>query len=179
MSVAWIPVLQGSNSGQLFIYMQSVTSSLAPPVTAVFVLGIFWRRANEQVGRGALGWDRVWASGFVPSVGWAAACSNLWARDGGTPDLHPVAPAAPAALPPPPQGAFWGLMAGLALGAMRLVLEFLNPTLPCGDLDTRPAILSSIHYLHFAVALFTLSGLVVVAGSLLTSPPHGAQVSLP
>jgi Na+/proline symporter len=50
VSVAWIPVLQGSNSGQLFIYMQSVTSSLAPPVTAVFVLGIFWRRANEQVG---------------------------------------------------------------------------------------------------------------------------------
>lgn len=50
VSVAWIPVLQGSNSGQLFIYMQSVTSSLAPPVTAVFVLGIFWQRANEQVG---------------------------------------------------------------------------------------------------------------------------------
>nr|XP_033702495.1 sodium/glucose cotransporter 5 isoform X3 [Tursiops truncatus] len=52
VSVAWIPVLQGSNSGQLFIYMQSVTSSLAPPVTAVFVLGIFWRRANEQAGAG-------------------------------------------------------------------------------------------------------------------------------
>lgn len=50
VSVAWIPVLQGSNSGQLFIYMQSVTSSLAPPVTAVFVLGVFWQRANEQVG---------------------------------------------------------------------------------------------------------------------------------
>lgn len=50
VSVAWIPVLQGSNSGQLFIYMQSVTSSLAPPVTAVFILGIFWQRANEQVG---------------------------------------------------------------------------------------------------------------------------------
>lgn len=55
VSVAWIPVLQGSNGGQLFIYMQSVTSSLAPPVTAVFVLGIFWRRANEQVGCGKSG----------------------------------------------------------------------------------------------------------------------------
>lgn len=60
VSVAWIPVLQGSNSGQLFIYMQSVTSSLAPPVTAVFILGIFWQRANEQVGRGG---------GGKPSVG--------------------------------------------------------------------------------------------------------------
>lgn len=55
VSVAWIPVLQGSNGGQLFIYMQSVTSSLAPPVTVVFVLGIFWRRANEQVGCGESG----------------------------------------------------------------------------------------------------------------------------
>ncbi|XP_022347141.1 sodium/glucose cotransporter 5 isoform X2 [Enhydra lutris kenyoni] len=121
VSVAWIPVLQDSNSGQLFIYMQSVTSSLAPPVTAVFVLGIFWPRANEQ-------------------------------------------------------GAFWGLMVGLAVGATRLVLEFLHPAPPCGDPDTRPAILGSIHYLHFAVALFLLSGVVVVAGSLLTPPPHRAQI---
>ncbi|KAF5911944.1 hypothetical protein HPG69_015922 [Diceros bicornis minor] len=117
-------LLLGSNSGQLFIYMQSVTSSLAPPVTAVFVLGIFWRRANEQ-------------------------------------------------------GAFWGLMAGLAVGATRLVLEFLHPAPPCGDPDTRPAVLGSIHYLHFAVALFVLSGAVVVAGSLLTPPPAGVRVSLP
>ncbi|XP_027778118.2 sodium/mannose cotransporter SLC5A10 isoform X1 [Marmota flaviventris] len=121
VSVAWIPILQGSNSGQLFIYMQSVTSSLAPPVTAVFILGIFWPRANEQ-------------------------------------------------------GAFWGLMAGLVLGAWRLVLEFLNPVPPCGDPDTRPAILSSIHYLHFAIALFVLTGAVAAAGSLLTSPPQTVQI---
>uniref|UniRef100_A0A8C9P9J4 Sodium/mannose cotransporter SLC5A10 n=1 Tax=Spermophilus dauricus TaxID=99837 RepID=A0A8C9P9J4_SPEDA len=121
VSVAWIPILQGSNSGQLFIYMQSVTSSLAPPVTAVFILGIFWPRANEQ-------------------------------------------------------GAFWGLMAGLVLGALRLVLEFLHPVPPCGDPDTRPAILSSIHYLHFAIALFVLTSAVVAAGSLLTSPPQTVQI---
>nr|XP_010598541.1 sodium/glucose cotransporter 5 isoform X3 [Loxodonta africana] len=121
VSVAWIPILQGSNSGQLFIYMQSVTSSLAPPVTAVFALGIFWRRANEQ-------------------------------------------------------GAFWGLMVGLAVGAGRLVLEFLHPVPPCGAPDLQPALLGSIHYLHFAVALFVLSSAVVVAGSLLTPAPQGAQI---
>lgn len=61
VSVAWIPVLQGSSSGQLFIYMQSVTSSLAPPVTAIFVLGVFWQRANEKVGGwGELGRNRTW-----------------------------------------------------------------------------------------------------------------------
>ncbi|NP_001076168.1 sodium/mannose cotransporter SLC5A10 [Oryctolagus cuniculus] len=121
VSVAWIPVLQGSNGGQLFIYMQSVTSSLAPPVTAVFTLGIFWQRANEQ-------------------------------------------------------GAFWGLLAGLAVGATRLVLEFLHPAPPCGAADTRPAVLSQLHYLHFAVALFVLTGAVAVGGSLLTPPPRRHQI---
>lgn len=80
---------------------------------------------------------------------------------------------------PPPQGAFWGLIAGLVVGATRLVLEFLNPAPPCGEPDTRSAVLGSIHYLHFAVALFVLSGAVVVAGSLLTPPPQGVQVSQP
>uniref|UniRef100_A0A452HAD5 Sodium/mannose cotransporter SLC5A10 n=1 Tax=Gopherus agassizii TaxID=38772 RepID=A0A452HAD5_9SAUR len=49
ISVVWIPILQSSNSGQLYIYIQSVTSCLAPPITAVFALAVFWRRANEQV----------------------------------------------------------------------------------------------------------------------------------
>ncbi|XP_053326822.1 sodium/glucose cotransporter 5 [Spea bombifrons] len=48
ISVVWIPILQNANSGQLFVYIQSVTSYLAPPVTAVFALAIFWKRANEQ-----------------------------------------------------------------------------------------------------------------------------------
>ncbi|XP_055450300.1 sodium/mannose cotransporter SLC5A10 isoform X2 [Psammomys obesus] len=121
VSVAWIPILQGSNSGQLFIYMQSVTSSLAPPVTAIFIMGIFWRRANER-------------------------------------------------------GAFWGLMAGLLLGALRLVLEFLHPEPPCGQADTRPALLRNIHYLHFAIALFLLTCAVVAAGSLLSPPPQQRQI---
>ncbi|XP_062999607.1 sodium/mannose cotransporter SLC5A10 [Elgaria multicarinata webbii] len=48
VSVVWIPILQNSNSGQLYIYIQSVTSYLAPPVTAIFLLAVFWKRANEQ-----------------------------------------------------------------------------------------------------------------------------------
>ncbi|XP_023195194.1 sodium/glucose cotransporter 4 isoform X2 [Xiphophorus maculatus] len=47
-SLLWIPVVQTANSGQLFEYIQSVTSFLAPPITAVFIMGIFWPRANEQ-----------------------------------------------------------------------------------------------------------------------------------
>ncbi|KAK6301355.1 hypothetical protein J4Q44_G00294530 [Coregonus suidteri] len=48
ISVVWIPILQSANSGQLYVYIQSVTSYLAPPVTAVFSLAIFWTRTNEQ-----------------------------------------------------------------------------------------------------------------------------------
>ncbi|KAM9848261.1 sodium/glucose cotransporter 4 [Aulostomus maculatus] len=48
VSILWIPVIQTANSGQLFEYIQSVTSFLAPPITAVFLLAIFWPRANEQ-----------------------------------------------------------------------------------------------------------------------------------
>ncbi|KAJ0065558.1 hypothetical protein NL108_013460, partial [Boleophthalmus pectinirostris] len=48
ISLLWIPVIQTANSGQLFDYIQSVTSFLAPPITAVFLLAIFWSRTNEQ-----------------------------------------------------------------------------------------------------------------------------------
>ncbi|XP_028669626.2 sodium/glucose cotransporter 5 [Erpetoichthys calabaricus] len=47
VSVVWIPILQNANSGQLYVYIQSVTSYLAPPVTAVFMLAVFWKRSNE------------------------------------------------------------------------------------------------------------------------------------
>uniref|UniRef100_A0A8C2F8P5 Sodium/mannose cotransporter SLC5A10 n=1 Tax=Cyprinus carpio TaxID=7962 RepID=A0A8C2F8P5_CYPCA len=47
ISVVWIPILQSANSGQLYVYIQSVTSYLAPPVTAIFVMAIFWKRTNE------------------------------------------------------------------------------------------------------------------------------------
>lgn len=49
ISIAWVPVVQEAQSGQLFDYIQSVTSYLGPPIAAVFVLGIFCKRVNEQV----------------------------------------------------------------------------------------------------------------------------------
>ncbi|XP_068098533.1 sodium/glucose cotransporter 4-like [Hyperolius riggenbachi] len=46
-SILWIPIIQAANSGLLFDYMQSVTSYLSPPVTAIFILAIFVKRVNE------------------------------------------------------------------------------------------------------------------------------------
>ncbi|XP_074868444.1 sodium/glucose cotransporter 1-like isoform X4 [Carettochelys insculpta] len=48
VSIAWIPVVQSAQSGQLFDYIQSITSYLGPPIAAVFLLGIFVKRVNEQ-----------------------------------------------------------------------------------------------------------------------------------
>uniref|UniRef100_A0A8B9LVN8 Sodium/glucose cotransporter 1-like n=1 Tax=Astyanax mexicanus TaxID=7994 RepID=A0A8B9LVN8_ASTMX len=48
VSIAWIPMVQSAQGGQLFDYTQSVTSYLAPPIAAVFILAIFCKRTNEQ-----------------------------------------------------------------------------------------------------------------------------------
>ncbi|XP_037065942.1 sodium/glucose cotransporter 2 isoform X2 [Peromyscus leucopus] len=48
VSVAWLPVVQAAQGGQLFDYIQSISSYLAPPVSAVFVLALFVPRVNEK-----------------------------------------------------------------------------------------------------------------------------------
>ncbi|XP_068098155.1 sodium/glucose cotransporter 4-like [Hyperolius riggenbachi] len=47
-SILWIPIIEAANSGVLFDYIQSVTSYLSPPVTAIFILAIFVNRVNES-----------------------------------------------------------------------------------------------------------------------------------
>lgn len=49
ISILWIPLVQAGQGGQLFIYIQSISSYLQPPVAMVFILGCFWKRANEKV----------------------------------------------------------------------------------------------------------------------------------
>uniref|UniRef100_A0AAY4CQY4 Sodium/glucose cotransporter 2 n=1 Tax=Denticeps clupeoides TaxID=299321 RepID=A0AAY4CQY4_9TELE len=47
VSICWIPVVQAAQSGQLFDYIQSVSSYLAPPIAAVFFMALFVKRVNE------------------------------------------------------------------------------------------------------------------------------------
>ncbi|MCU0380066.1 MAG: sodium:solute symporter [Chitinophagaceae bacterium] len=47
LGIAWIPIMQNI-SGVLYEYLQSVQSYIAPPIAAVFLLGIFFRRINSQ-----------------------------------------------------------------------------------------------------------------------------------
>ncbi|CAG7730914.1 unnamed protein product [Allacma fusca] len=47
ISVLWVPILNNLKASQLFVYIQSVSGFLAPPVTAVYVLALFVPRTNE------------------------------------------------------------------------------------------------------------------------------------
>ncbi|KFU94448.1 Sodium/glucose cotransporter 4, partial [Chaetura pelagica] len=115
VSILWIPIIQSANSGKLFDYIQSITSYLAPPITALFILAIFCKRINEP-------------------------------------------------------GAFWGLMVGLAVGLVRMIIEFVYSTPSCGEEDRRPAVLKDLHYLYFALILCFLTAIVIVLISLCTPP---------
>jgi len=46
ISMMWIPVVKGAPD--LYNYLQSVQSYLAPPIFVVFFFGVFWKRLNAQ-----------------------------------------------------------------------------------------------------------------------------------
>ncbi len=47
LGMIWIPVMAKISGGGLYQYLQSVQGYLAPPITAVFFLGLFWSRINS------------------------------------------------------------------------------------------------------------------------------------
>ena len=73
LGIAWIPVM-ANISGVLYEYLQSVQSYIAPPITAVFLLGLFWKRINSQgalatlIGGFFLGMSRLVAEIFKEST---------------------------------------------------------------------------------------------------------------
>lgn len=73
--LAWIPLMQ-LISGQLYQYLQSVQAYIAPPIAAVFLLGVFWRRVNATGAIASL------ISGFVLGMGRLVAELNKAHLDG-------------------------------------------------------------------------------------------------
>ncbi len=59
LGLIWIPVMPMISKGGLYQYLQSVQGYLAPPICAVFLLGLFWKRINSK--------GAVWglATGFI------------------------------------------------------------------------------------------------------------------
>ncbi len=63
MGIVWIPVMQRVSQGGLYKYLQDVQSYLGPPITAVFLLGLFFKRIN---GNGAVAGLAI---GFIAGMG--------------------------------------------------------------------------------------------------------------
>ena len=76
------------------------------------------------------------------------------------------------------QGAWWGLMIGLIIGVIRMgiAVSYSSPVCGIPGEDTRPDILTKVHYLHFAIILGVCSAIVVVAVSIMTPPRPDSKV---
>ncbi len=112
----WIPFMKHI-SGQLYVYLQSVQAYISPPIAAVFLLGIFWKRVNSA-------------------------------------------------------GAIASLATGFVLGTARLVLELTK-----GSTGGLLFWYADINFLHFAVFLFAICTGVLIAVSLLTTPPSADRLA--
>ena len=81
LGLAWIPLMKHI-SGQLYQYLQSVQAYIAPPIAAVFLLGIFWRRVNAPGAMAALG------TGFVLGIArLVLELNKAWLAEGWLLDL--------------------------------------------------------------------------------------------
>jgi len=48
LGIAWIPIMEKIGGGVMYQYLQNVQAYIGPPVTAVFLLGILWKRINAH-----------------------------------------------------------------------------------------------------------------------------------
>ncbi len=87
LGIIWIPVMPMISEGGLYQYLQSVQSYLAPPITSVFLLGLFFKRINAKgavTGLGVgfiLGMLKLFiqalvGSGSITSPEWLVAIGN-------------------------------------------------------------------------------------------------------
>lgn len=118
LGVLWIPFMSRI-SAQLYVYLQSVQAYISPPIAAVFLLGIFWKRIN------------------------------------GT-------------------GAMTSLLVGFVLGALRFMLEIAYAGTPLAGLA---GIYVGMNFLHFAVLMFVICVVVLIAVSLMTPAPAPDKIA--
>ncbi len=88
LGILWIPVMARVSGGGLYQYLQSVQGYLAPPIAAVFLLGLTWRRINAHgavwglgcgfvLGMGKLTVQTFFGSGKMESPAFLAAVGDF------------------------------------------------------------------------------------------------------
>ena len=113
LGLLWLPIMKSIAGGGLYKYIQAVQSFLAPPIVAVFVLGLFWKRMNLK--------GAVWglSVGFI--LGMAKLAANaLW---GGTEGCAFI-----------PDFYFSGILLALSIGIV-IVASLLAPAPDAAHLD--------------------------------------------
>jgi SSS family solute:Na+ symporter len=83
LGLLWIPLMR-LISGQIYQYLQSVQAYISPPIAAVFLVGILWRRVNARgamaalLGGAALGVARLVAELNKASLsGWMLSFASI------------------------------------------------------------------------------------------------------
>ena len=113
LGLLWLPIMKSIAGGGLYKYIQAVQSFLAPPIVAVFVLGLFWKRMNLK--------GAVWglSVGFI--LGMAKLAANaLW---GGTEGCAFI-----------PDFYFSGILLALSIGIV-IVASLMAPAPDSAHLD--------------------------------------------
>ena len=88
LGLIWIPIMPAVSEGGLYQYLQNVQSYLAPPITAVFLLGLFNQRINSRgavwgmglgfvLGMCKLGLQAVFGSGKIENPAFLAAIADF------------------------------------------------------------------------------------------------------
>lgn len=54
LGLLWIPFIGLLSDERMYVYLQSVQGYISPPIAAVFLFGIFWRRVNAKGAMAAL-----------------------------------------------------------------------------------------------------------------------------
>jgi solute:Na+ symporter, SSS family len=62
LGMAWIPLMEKVSKTSLYDYLQSVQSYLAPPIAAVFLFGVFFKRLNAKGAYSAM------VAGFIVGI---------------------------------------------------------------------------------------------------------------
>jgi len=74
MGICWVLVIKSLHS-DLYVYLQSVQGYLSPAIAALFLLGVFWRRATAPAA--------LWAFAIGVGGGFARLAADLVMRDDG------------------------------------------------------------------------------------------------
>lgn len=119
LGILWVPIIEQLAGGSLYNYLQNVQSYIAPPITAVFLLGIFSSRINSN-------------------------------------------------------GALVTLFSGLAIAAVRLILEVIKGSL---NPDSILFSIADMNFLKFSSFFFLYCVAATIVVSLLSQKPAKERLS--